>query len=167
MINDLVIDEMLETDWEQVKTIYIEGIQSGNATFQTKAPTWNEWNAVHFQKCRFIARMGREVVGWIAISPISSRESFAGVAEISIYLTNTIKGMGIGSKLLEALVKDSEQLGFWTLQAMIFPENQGSINLHKKFNFKEVGTRQRIGKLNGVWRDVVLLERRSEKVGQY
>ena len=165
MKKELVIDEMLSSDWDQVNAIYLEGIQSGNATFQTETSTWDEWNAGHASKCRLVARLDGEVVGWIALSPISNRESFAGVAEVSVYLTDAIKGMGIGSKLVQAVIETSEQNGFWTLQAMIFPENQGSTNLHMKYGFKEVGVRQHMGQLNGVWRDVVLLERRSDIVG--
>jgi len=165
MENKLEIEEMILAEWNQVKAIYIEGINTGNATFQTAAPTWDEWDSGHNKKCRYVAKISGEVVGWIALSPISNREVFEGVAEVSIYLNNSIKGMGIGSRLLAYLIEQSEHNGFWTLQAMIFPENIGSIKLHKKFGFEEVGTRKQMGRLNGAWRDVVLLERRSYKVG--
>ena len=165
MENKLEIEEMILADWNQVKAIYIEGINTGNATFQTTAPTWEEWDSAHNKKCRYVAKLNGEVVGWVALSPISNREVFEGVAEVSIYLNNSIKGMGIGSRLLAYLIEQSEHNGFWTLQAMIFPENMASIKLHKKFGFEEVGTRKQMGRLHGAWRDVVLLERRSNEVG--
>ena len=165
MTNEIIIEDLLPSDWEAVKSIFIQGIQTGNATFQLQAPTWEEWDKGHTQNCRYVARLNGEVVGWIALSPISSREAFSGVAEVSVYLDGSITGKGLGSKLLQYMIKESENHGFWTLQSMIFPENEASIYLHKKYGFDEIGTRKRMGKLNGVWRDVVLLERRSETVG--
>ncbi len=163
---EIVIRKMIEGDWDDVREIFIEGIQTGNATFQTEAPTWEEWDASHTAKCRFVATFKEKVVGWAALSPISSRKAFSGVAEVSIYLSGSSTGMGIGGKLLKHLIEDSEQQGFWTIQSMIFPENEGSIHLHRKHSFEIVGTRKKIGKLNGVWRDVVLLERRSFLTGK-
>ncbi|WP_342597938.1 N-acetyltransferase family protein [Psychrobacillus sp. FSL H8-0483] len=165
MDQDLKFDEMTASDWQQVQAIFTEGIHTGNATFQTKAPTWEEWDMSHSKECRLVARLNGEVAGWIALSPISSREAFSGVSEVSVYVTHSVTGMRIGSKLLKELVTASEKHGFWTLQSMIFPENEGSIKLHRKFGFEEIGTPKRMGKLNGVWRDVVLLERRSNVVG--
>ncbi|WP_318937004.1 GNAT family N-acetyltransferase [Oceanobacillus halotolerans] len=161
----IVMDEMTKSDWPAVQAIYEEGIQTGNATFDTVAPTWEEWNAQHIASCRFVVREDDRVIGWIALSPYSTKRAYQGVAEVSIYISQHSAGKGIGRKLMEILIKESEASGFWTLQAGIFPENTASLTLHKKFGFEEVGIRKRIGKLNGVWRDVVLLERRSSKVG--
>lgn len=158
---ELVIREMSPDDWEDVRQIFVEGIQTGNATFQTEAPSWDEWNISHTANCRYVALVNEKVIGWIALSPISSRPAFSGVAEVSIYLSSSSTGMGIGGKLMKHLIEESETLGYWTIQSMIFPENEGSIHLHKKHGFDIVGTRKKMGKLNGVWRDVVLLERRS------
>ncbi len=163
---EIVIRKLMENDWEKVRAIFIEGIQTGNATFQTEAPTWEEWDASHTANCRHVAVLEDQVVGWVALSPISSREAFSGVAEVSIYISGSATGMGIGGKLLEHLIEESEEQGFWTIQSMIFPENEGSIHLHKKYGFETVGTRKQMGKLNGVWRDVVLLERRSSTLGK-
>ncbi|MRG86127.1 GNAT family N-acetyltransferase [Salinibacillus xinjiangensis] len=165
MENTITIDGMNTTDWEQVLTIYQEGIDTGNATFRTKAPTWEEWNHYHLMDCRLVAREGDKVLGWAALTPTSKMEAYAGAAELSIYVGRNSKGKGVGSQLLQALIQRSEEKGFWTLQAGIFPENTSSIHLHKKHGFREVGRREHIGKLNGVWRDVILLERRSHVVG--
>lgn len=165
MNQDITIDKLIPLDWDRVREIFIEGIQTGNATFRTEAPTWDEWENDHLSTCRLVAKQGGEVLGWAALSPISSMSAFSGVAEVSIYIASRAAGMGIGSKLLKQVIETSEQYKIWTIQSMIFPENAASINLHRKFGFEEVGTRKQIGKLNGVWRDVVLLERRSCKVG--
>lgn len=151
---------MLDNDWEQVRSIYLEGIATGNATFETDAPSWESWNESHSKTCRLVAKGEKEVLGWAALSPVSGRCVYAGVADISIYISQTSKGQGIGTALLRSIINLSEKEGFWTLQAGIFPENTASLNLHKKAGFREVGIRERIGKMNGVWRDVVLLERR-------
>lgn len=155
------IQDMKKEHWDQVKRIYIEGIASGNATFQSEAPTWKEWDEGHISNCRFIATMGNEIIGWTAISSVSGRCVYVGVAEVSVYVGKEYIGRGVGRKLLQVLIKQSEENGFWTLQAGIFPENTASIKLHTKLGFREVGIRERIGKLNGEWRNVVLLERRS------
>jgi len=165
MNEDIMITEMLHADWDCVREIFIEGIRTANATFRTEAPTWDEWNKDHLTNCRFVAKKNGEVVGWVALTPISSMSAFSGVAEVSVYIASKAAGMGLGSRLLQYVIDSSEQYKIWTIQAMIFPENIASINLHKKFGFEEVGTRKQIGKLNGVWRDVVLLERRSQTVG--
>ncbi|MCM2534838.1 GNAT family N-acetyltransferase [Neobacillus pocheonensis] len=156
---------MLVEDWEQVREIYLEGITTGNATFQKEAPSWEEWDNNHNMDCRMVARLEDKILGWAALSPVSSRSVYAGVAEVSIYVSQSSKGRGIGSKLLKVLIESSEQNGYWTLQSGIFPENVPSLNLHKKYEFQEVGRRERIGQMDGMWRDTILLERRSKKIG--
>lgn len=165
MKQDIIINEMISSDWNQVREIFIEGIRTANATFRTEAPIWDEWDKDHLNVCRFVAKQDEIVVGWVALTPISSMQAFSGVVEVSIYIASSAAGKGVGSRLLQQVIDSSEQNKIWTIQAMIFPENVASINLHRKFGFEEVGTRKRIGNLNGVWRDVVLLERRSTKVG--
>lgn len=165
MNSNLVIEHMKETDWKQIRAIYEEGINGGNATFDTESPDWDSWNAKYLKECRLVVREDEKVLGWAALIPVSSKNAYSGVAELSIYLSSESTGKGIGKRLLQILIAESEANGFWTLQSGIFPENAASINLHKKAGFREVGVRERIGKLNGVWRDVVLLERRSEVVG--
>lgn len=158
---DFKIEKMLDSDWDQVKWIYLDGIATGNATFETDAPSWESWDESHSNTCRLVAKGENEVLGWAALSPVSERCVYAGVADISIYISRTSKGQGIGTALLRSIIDLSEKEGFWTLQAGIFPENTPSLKLHKKAGFREVGIRERIGKMNGVWRDVVFLERRS------
>jgi L-amino acid N-acyltransferase YncA len=162
---EIVIGKMLRDDWERIREIYLEGIATGNATFQKEAPSWEEWDRSHNLECRIVARLDDTVMGWAALSPVSSRSVYAGVAEVSIYVSGSGRGKGIGSKLLNCLIEMSEQSGIWTLQSGIFPENISSLKLHSKYGFREVGRRERIGKMDGVWRDTILLERRSEKVG--
>src|SRR5215468_4540315 len=161
-MTDYTIDTMKETDWEQVRSIYLEGIYSGDATFETDAPAWEIWNAGHLPSCRLVARSSEIVKGWAALSPVSSRCVYAGVAEVSIYVGRNYSAQGLGRALLTALIAASESHGLWTLQAGIFPENEASINLHRRFGFREVGRRERIGKMNGRWRDTALFERRSQ-----
>jgi phosphinothricin acetyltransferase len=162
---DINIEAMKSDDWGSVCAIYLEGIATGNATFETEAPDWSVWDEKHRPDCRLVARRGGEVLGWAALSPVSSRRVYAGVAEESIYIAASVRGQGIGKTLLQALVEESERAGIWTLQTGIFPENVASIALHMACGFRQVGYRERIGKLNGVWRDVVFLERRSIVVG--
>jgi L-amino acid N-acyltransferase YncA len=152
---------MRPEDWEAVRSIYLQGIATGNATFATSAPDWDEWNATHLPFCRLVARSGAELLGWAALSPYSRRQVYAGVAEISIYVAQQARGRGIGTALMAALIAESEQNGIWTLQAGIFPENEASVALHQRFGFRVVGVRERIGRMNGLWRDVILMERRS------
>ena len=160
------IRAMTPSDWPVVRTIYEEGIATGNATFQESVPTWAEWDAKHIQECRLVATEdGAAIVGWAALSRISSRCVYAGVAEVSIYVAAPARGRSIGRRLLEHLIKDSEQHGFWTLQAGIFPENLVSVALHQRCDFRIVGTRERLGQMGGRWRDVLMLERRSPTVG--
>jgi L-amino acid N-acyltransferase YncA len=156
---------MLPIHWEVVKRIYEEGIATGNATFQTSAPSWEEWNKDHLTTARFIAVDNHEILGWAALTPVSGRCVYAGVAEVSVYVAALARSKGVGKKLLEALINASEQNNLWTLQAGIFPENTASIKLHEANGFRIIGTREKIGKMNGVWRDTVLLERRSKVVG--
>ncbi|MDX8361470.1 N-acetyltransferase family protein [Cytobacillus sp. IB215316] len=165
MTKKIILDKMVPKDWEQVKGIYQEGINTGNATFEDEAPMYEEWDRNHLKECRFIARDGDEVLSWAALSSVSSRCVYNGVAEISVYVSSASQGRGIGSKLMDMLIKSSEEEGIWTLQAGIFPENASSLALHKKAGFGEIGIQKHIGKMQGRWRDVILLERRSRKVG--
>jgi L-amino acid N-acyltransferase YncA len=161
------IDVMRDEDWEQVRAIYLEGIATGQATFETDAPSWEHWDAAHLRECRLVARSGdgHAVVGWAALSPVSDRCVYAGVAEVSVYVGEKGRGQGTGRALLAALVEASEKCGIWTLQAGVFPENTASIRLHLNCGFREVGRRERLGRMDGAWRDVMLLERRSNVVG--
>ena len=161
-----VIAKMEAGDWTSVRNIYLEGILTGQATFETEAPGWEGWDSGHLPACRLVARAGEALAGWAALSPVSSRRVYAGVAETSVYVSESFRGSGVGSNLLRALIVCSEQNGIWTLQAGILPENDASLALHKKCGFREVGRRERIGKLSGAWRDVILLERRSGVAGQ-
>ena len=160
------IDEMTQLDWEQVAQIYIEGINTGKATFQTEVPTWEDWNNGHVSSCRLVIRLGKKVLGWGALSPTSSRCVYAGVAEVSIYIGENYRGQGLGKVLLDELTKLSEENGFWTLQSGIIRENTSSIALHERCGFRVVGIREKVAKMkNGEWHDVVLMERRSTKIG--
>ncbi|MCA1060463.1 N-acetyltransferase family protein [Rossellomorea aquimaris] len=159
------ISEMKKNDWNQVADIYLEGISTGNATFQKDVPSWEEWDGSHIKVSRIVARENDSILGWAALSPVSSRCVYSGVAEVSVYVSNQYNGKGIGSLLLNALIEISEQNGYWTLQSGIFPENVASIKLHEKHGFRIVGRREKIGKMDGVWRDTVLMERRSKRVG--
>jgi len=165
--------------WPAVREIYAQGIATGNATFETEVPDWNRWDRNHRKDCRLVAvepidRKATEtpaptgkvtVVGWAALSPVSSRAAYRGVAEVSVYIAAAARGRGAGKALLRALVDESEENGVWTLQAGIFPENVASIKLHQSCEFRQVGIRHQIGKLGEIWRDVLLLERRSSKIG--
>ncbi len=162
---DLTVKEMKDQDWETVQSIYREGIATGNATFETDTPVWEKWDAAHLRDCRFVARKDGRVAGWAALSLVSGRCVYAGVAEVSVYVAACARGGGVGKALLRALVEGSERQGIWTLQAGIFPENEASIGLHESCGFRVVGRRERLGQLDGLWRDVVLMERRSNVVG--
>jgi L-amino acid N-acyltransferase YncA len=159
------IREMTTTDWPDVQRIYLDGIATGNATFETEAPTWEHWDQNHHRFARLVMMARDEVAGWSALGPVSARRVYSGVAEVSVYIAASARGRGFGRQLLGQLIEQSERNGIWTLQAGIFPENKASIELHSRFGFREVGRRERIAKLNGVWRDTVLLERRSAAVG--
>lgn len=160
------IEAIKAPDWEQVKRIYLEGIKTGIATFQTEAPSWENWDKGHLNFCRLAARYGNDVLGWTALSPTSSRECYSGVAEVSIYVSEKYKEQGIGTALLRSLIKQSEENGVWTLYCAIIRENIASISMHKKCGFRKIGIREKIAKTgNGIWHDVVLMERRSSIVG--
>lgn len=148
-----------------VLRIYNEGISTENATFETSAPCWVSWDSSHIQTCRFVATIDGCVVGWAALSPISDRCVYSGVAELSVYIAENARGYGVGSALMKSLIVESEREGFWTLNAGMFPENKASLALHMKFGFRIVGRRERIGQMQGIWRDTLLLERRSPVVG--
>ena len=163
---DFVIEPMTTEDWEQVRDIYEEGIRSGNATFETSAPDWEQWDKAHLPFCRLVARCAGAVVGWAAVTPVSARKAYAGVAEVSLYVSEKAQGKGVGTALQEELTRQSEAHGIWTLQGVVFAENTASLALLKKSGFREVGRRERIGKLDGLWRDTILLERRSPVVGR-
>jgi phosphinothricin acetyltransferase len=156
---------MVDDDWGQVSEIYRQGIETGNATFQASIPTWEEWTFGHRENCRFVAIVDNRIVGWAALSPVSGRSVYAGVAEVSVYVSNQHKQQKLGTRLLEALICESEKEGLWTLQAGIFPENIASLKIHENLGFRKVGYREKIGKQNGIWRNTILLERRSNKVG--
>ena len=155
---------MTANDWEQVRAIYLEGVREGNSTFETEAPSWEAWDEAHHKTPRLVMRTGDQVLGWAALSPVSKRRVYSGVAEVTIYVTESARGQGIGRALLEKLIDESEHAGIWTLQASIFPENEASIELHLKCGFREVGRRESIARLHGVWRDTILLERRSKLI---
>ena len=156
---------MTEGDWEAVRAIYLAGIATGQATFETEAPSWTTWNGSHLPAPRLLAVSEEVPGGWAALSRVSTRHVYAGVAEVSVYVAEQARGRGVGGLLLKALVKGSEENGIWTLQASIFPENAASISLHHSCGFREVGRRERIARMKGVWRDTVLFERRSTLVG--
>jgi L-amino acid N-acyltransferase YncA len=159
------IIEMTPDHWLQVKAIYENGIATGNATFQTSAPEWEEWDNAHVKNCRLVAVENGQVVGWSALTPVSGRSVYAGVGEVSVYVGFAARGRGVGTTLLMDLIKESERRNFWTLQAGIFPENVPSIKIHQSNGFRIIGTREKIGQMYGVWRDTVLLERRSTIIG--
>ena len=165
MTSELTIAPLRPGDWEEVKAIYLEGIATGNATFETAAPSWEQWDAGHLRFARLVARLESKLIAWAALSPVSQRCVYSGVAEVSVYVSAASRRSGIGRKLLQSLIDESEQNGIWTLQAGMFPENTGSLALHQSCGFREVGRRRRIGKMNGIWRDTILLERRSPIVG--
>lgn len=151
-----------EKDWITISQIYKEGITTGMATFETQIPTWNDWNALHIKTCRIKAISNNILIGWAALSPVSKREVYKGVAEISIYISTNYRKLGVGKILLTQLINESEKAGFWTLQAGIFSHNKASIALHKSLGFREIGYREKIAKLNNIWYDNTILERRSK-----
>ncbi|UEG51429.1 N-acetyltransferase family protein [Mucilaginibacter daejeonensis] len=152
--------------WLDVRRIYLEGIATGQATFQTEAPEWEDWNKSHLADLRFIAITGTgKVAGWVALAPVSNRCVYAGVAEVSVYVSESFRGHKVGQALLQHLIIKSEKANLWTLQAGIFPENEASVKLHEKLGFRIIGYREKVAKQYGVWRDVYLLEKRSNSVG--
>jgi phosphinothricin acetyltransferase len=157
---------MVIADWPAVRAIYQEGIATRNATFENDAPPWEEWDSGHLRDGRLVALLDGKVIAWASLSPVSGRCVYSGVAEVSIYIAAAMRGQGIGGALLETLIRESEEKGFWTLQAGIFPENEASMALHQKYGFRIVGRRDRLGKMDDRWRDVMLLERRSAVAGK-
>jgi L-amino acid N-acyltransferase YncA len=158
----MTVRDLRPGDWSEVARIYAQGIATGNATFETEVPSWEAWDDSHLANHRLVAEQGGQVVGWIALAPVSRRPCYAGVAEVSVYVAESARGQGVASELLAALVESAERGGVWTLQTSVFPENEASLALLRRFGFRAVGTRERIGQLNGVWRDTLLVERRSE-----
>ncbi|MBN1613901.1 MAG: N-acetyltransferase [Deltaproteobacteria bacterium] len=167
----VTISEMTEADWPAVSAIYQEGIDTGDATFQKEPPeTWQEWRSGKMNPCSIVAREKGRTVGWAALNPVSNRSCYTGVAEVSLYVAQESRGRGLGSQLLRSLIDKSEACGVWTLQAGIFPENEASLHVHRKHGFRDVGIREKLGRmefgpLKGRWRDVILLERRSALTG--
>ena len=160
-----MVREMRSTDGVKVLEIYKMGIETRNATFETVLPTWDEWNSKHLQHSRFAYESEGVIVGWAALSPVSQRFVYRGVAEVSIYVDVNWAGKGIGSALMAKIISSSEKNGIWTLQSSVFPENKATLKLHEKFGFRVVGKRERIACLDGVWRDTLIFERRSKMVG--
>jgi L-amino acid N-acyltransferase YncA len=160
-----MVEKMTARHWEGVRAVYAEGLATGDASFETEAPGWERWDASHLACCRLVALEGARVAGWAALSPVSGRKVYEGVAEVSVYVGAEFRGRGLGRALLSALVAESEANGIWTLQASVFPENAASVALHLSCGFREMGRRERIAQRDGRWRDTVLLERRSRTVG--
>lgn len=159
------IVSLREEHWPAVRDIYLEGIATGDATFETDAPPWERWDESHLADLRLVALdASGSVLGWAALSPVSDRCVYAGVAEESVYVAAAARGNGVGHALLERLVAEAEDAGIWTIQTGIFPENETSLRLHERVGFRVLGTRERLGQLNGAWRDVVFLERRSDRI---
>jgi L-amino acid N-acyltransferase YncA len=161
----LDIEPMTPSDWEQVRAIYLEGIASGQATFETEPPSWEQWDGTHHPFARLVARSDGQVLGWTALSPVSRRRCYEGVAEVSVYVGTEFRGGGLGRQLLLRAIAESERHGIWTLQGATFPENEASLRLQRACGFREIGRRERIAQLRGIWRDTILTERRSAVVG--
>jgi phosphinothricin acetyltransferase len=160
----VVLEELRPEHWPEVARIYAEGISTGNATFETEVPSWEQWDRTHLAEHRFVALRDGAVVGWVAVSAVSDRCVYGGVVENSVYVDDEARGQGVGRLLLERLIASTEGAGIWTIQTGIFPENGVSVRLHERVGFEVVGRRKRLGKLHGIWRDVLLLERRSDLV---
>ena len=163
--SEIQIRPLRVEDWELVRSIYLDGIATGQATFEIEAPTWEQWNSAHLNSPRLVATSAEGILGWVALNAVSTRAVYAGIAEVSVYVDRGSRRKGVGRALLETIVTDSERHGIWTLQASIFPANVASLGLHTSCGFRVVGTRERIGKMNGIWRDTLLLERRSKRIG--
>lgn len=164
-MDKVIIRPMMETDWAAVATIYKEGIATGVATFETTVPSYDTWDKAHMPSCRFVAVSEDSMQGWVALSPVSSRCVYGGVAEVSVYISKESRGRGIGKLLLGHIILASENEGIWTLQSGVFPTNLASIKIHESCGFRRIGKRERVGKLNGQWVDNVLFERRSLVIG--
>jgi phosphinothricin acetyltransferase len=156
--------ELREEDWPAVRSIFEQGIAGGNATFETEAPSWDAWDRSQLDGQRWVAVESGRVVGWVAAHPVSSRPCYRGVVEHSVYVDDECQGRGIGRALLERLFESADQAGIWTIQTGVFPENEASLALHEKCGFRVVGTQEKLGRMNGVWRDVVVIERRSSTI---
>ena len=163
-MSSVEVERLREEHWPEVARIYAEGIETGNATFETEVPPFVQWDSTHLAEHRFVALRGGAVVGWVAVSPVSDRCVYGGVVENSVYVGEEARGGGVGRALLARLIESTEAAGIWTIQTGVFPENEASVRLHERVGFEVVGRRKRLGKLHGVWRDVLLLERRSEVV---
>lgn len=163
-MSELEIVDLRPEHWPEVARIYREGMETGNATFETKVPAWPAWDAAHLPAHRFVALHEGHLAGWVALSGVSDRCVYGGVVEVSVYVDEGSRGQGIGGTLLRAVVRSTEDAGIWTVQCGIFPENEASIRAHERAGFRLVGRRERLGRHNGVWRDVLLFERRSGKV---
>ena len=161
----ITIRPFVKSDFPSVKDIYQQGIDSGEATFQEQAKDYDVWNESLLPSCRLVAESNRQIIGWAALSSTSNQCVYSGIAEVSVYVSSNSQGLGVGNSLLEALIKASEEEGIWTLQAGIFPENKASIHIHSKNGFKVLGIREKLGQMNGIWRDIVFMERRSKVVG--
>ena len=162
---DVNVDAMNSADWPNISAIYLEGIATGNATFETITPSWEEWDRSHLPFGRLVARQGRTIAGFAALSRVSQRSCYAGVAELSVYVAGWARGKRVGSALMEAAIRAAEHAGIWTIQGSIFPENVPSLKLCEAHGFRRVGTREKIGKTGDTWRDTVLVERRSKSIG--
>jgi L-amino acid N-acyltransferase YncA len=160
----LQIDTMEDGDWPAVREVYAEGIETGQATFEERPPDWEEWDREHLSECRLVARRDGHVVAWAALARVSRRDAYRGVAEVSLYVAAAERGSGVGRALGEALVEASERAGIWTLEGWIFPENEVSLALCESLGCRVVGVRERLGRMDNCWRDVVLVERRSGAV---
>ncbi|MCD9853310.1 N-acetyltransferase family protein [Epilithonimonas sp. JDS] len=156
-----IIKPVEDSHQNDVLEIYKLGIETGNATFNTTVPTWEEWDNSHLTQSRFVIESDEKIAGWIALSPVSSRCNYSGVAEVSVYIHPNFNGLGFASKLMEKVIVESEKHGIWTLQSSVFPENMASVKLHKRFGFREVGYREKISRMDGIWRDTILYERRN------
>ncbi len=160
---EYVIDTFSEKDWDQVANIYRLGLETRLATFETTVPSWKSWDESHLDHSRWVARQNQTLLGWAALSPVSDRCVYGGVGEVSVYVDPSQSGQGVGSALLTEIIQSSEENGIWTLHSSMFPENVASVNLHEKFGFRKIGYREKIGQLDGKWRDTLLYERRSNK----
>lgn len=161
MNEELHFRPLIEMDWPAVSEIYRQGLKTRIATFETTVPDWSDWNESHLGTCRIAAEVGEEVIGWAVLSPVSKRKVYKGVAEVTIYIHSSFSGKGVGSALMKELIEASEREGFWSLYSSVFPENVVSIHLHLKHGFREVGYREKIAQLDGVWKNTIILERRK------
>ncbi len=163
-VDRLAVEAMAASDWPAVAEIYRQGLDTGHASFETEVPAYEAWDRAHLERPRLVARLDGDVVGWAALSPVSDRCVYGGVAEDSVYVAAAATSRGVGRTLLTELVRRAEDDGIWTIQAGLFPENTASLALHERCGFRVVGRRERLGKHHGAWRDVLLVERRSDRI---